>query len=1254
MPVPARDRSAPTVTAPPLPSAPPPDHRGRGQLHALAAGADTIQRRFEAQADCTPDAIALEDGIRRFTYRELDARADALGHALEQAGLVPGELVGVLLERSLAAIIAMLAILKAGGAYLPLDPAHPRERLRTLLADAGARLVLVAPGSGVARDLGGLTALEVDERQAAPMSARGAPRRRPGGGPEDLAYVMYTSGSTGVPKGVEILHRGVLRLVVGADYARFAGETFLQLAPLAFDAATFEVWGALLNGGRLVVMTGQATPAMIRRTIAAHRVTTLWLTAGLFQLLADGPLAELRGLRQLLAGGDVLSVTHVLRVLQGLPQLRLINGYGPTENTTFTCCHTVAEPLGATVPIGRPIRGTTVAILDDQLRPLPAGAIGEICTGGLGLARGYRGRPGLTAEAFVTVTGADGSARRLYRTGDLGLMRPDGVLEFISRTDRQVKIRGNRVEIGEIEVALLRHPLLRAALVVAVGGDAFERALHAYVVPRGTVAPSAAELRDFLAAQLPPFMVPAAFVVLAELPLTANGKIDRAALPAAGLRPASARLAAGAPALPALEAKLLAVWAQVLQVPDLTRDDSLGALGVNSLTAAHLVDEIQRACGRAPALSALTEETTVRLLARALEQGGGEPAADAILRLHEQGGGQPFFYLHGDMHGIGMYCHHLAEVLGSAVPFYALPTCRLDQTEYALSVAEMAALHLRTLRMLRPAGPYRLGGYCNGGVIATAMAELLRSQGEQVTVLVLIDAEAAYPRLRWCRRLAQLLRLAGASEDRRIAAFRRIANAFTNAIADPAALPARGLRAQAAGSSAARRARSGAGCAGSARARARARAAPTPSGATSSPPTCGRWRPSAPSPGMDGWCCCSPTNMPPAPRPSARCGARSQASSPWAPSPATIPSRSASTSAPPPAPYARRWSPAADRPRASRGAPAPGCPPLPAGSGRAALQLAHGGGVACAQGPGRRRVEVQLIAAVGELGGGDHGVMRELALQGMQDGIEGGGRLRVVSLEHRQFAGDEGHLGACQILAQALDQRGELLGVGGGGAAGGLALVPQDALQRALGERREGAREHVIVGMGLGRGIGRTRHPDRDRGAADRAGDEADALARRSRGHGPAEREPGPDAGSRLVEMEGIGSRDPLALLGEHEHARVGLRALRIDLAAPGHVGLADQQVELEVGIRRAAGARAHAGQAEQQGAEQEQAAEGGQGRLGSGHGQVPLRPRWLLPAHFNGELARRRRGTRARARHPRRCRPSAAGSPRAPSCRVR
>jgi amino acid adenylation domain-containing protein len=754
---------------------------------AEALGELTIQRCFEEQADRTPDAIAVEDAVRRLSYRELDSRANALCHVLVQAGLAPGELVGVLLERSLAAIIGMLAILKAGGAYLPLDPGHPRDHLRTLLADAGARLVLVAPGSVLAQDLSGITAVDVDESR--PQTPEVARRPR-AGGPEDLAYVMYTSGSTGVPKGVEILHRGVLRLVVGADYAELAGETFLQLAPLAFDAATFEVWGALLNGGRLVVMTGQATPVMIRRAIATHRVTTLWLTAGLFQLLADGPLAELQGLRQLLAGGDVLSVTHVRRVMQGLPRLRLINGYGPTENTTFTCCHTVTEPLGATVPIGRPIHGTTVAILDDQLRPLPAGTIGEICTGGDGLARGYRGRPGQTKEAFVTVPGADGTRQRLYRTGDLGLMRPDGVVEFISRTDRQVKIRGNRVEIGEIEITLLRHPLLRAALVVAAGGDARERALHAYVVPRGQVAPTAQELRDFLSALLPPFMVPAAFVVLDALPLTANGKIDRAALPAVNQRSASARLNSGASELTPLERQLLAVCAGVLKVSDLTRDDSLGSLGVNSLTAAHLVDEIQRACGRAPALTALTEETTVRQLARMLSEGGGGPSAQTVLRLHEQGGGEPFFYLHGDMLGSGLYSHHLAEVLGSEVPFYALPTCQLGHTQRSLSVSEMAELHLQTLRSLRPSGPYRLGGYCNGGVIATAMAQLLRAQGEQVSILVLIDAEAAYPRLWRCRLLAQLLRLVGAGEDRRIAAFRRIANTTVNATA----LPTRGLR----------------------------------------------------------------------------------------------------------------------------------------------------------------------------------------------------------------------------------------------------------------------------------------------------------------------------------------------------------------------------------------------------------------------------------------------------------------------------
>src|SRR5436305_5922876 len=446
--------------------------------------AASIPALFAEQAARRPDAPALlgpEPGAV-LTYRELDERSAVLAGELVRQGVERGYLVGIFAERSPELVIALLAILRAGGAYLPLDPAYPRERLALMLADAGEPLVLVQPG--------------LADRLPAP--ARTPPLQVPGvpGAPAvpfsggDLAYVLYTSGSTGTPKGVAVSHRSVVRLVRDTNYAAFGpDEVFLLMAPLSFDPSTFELWGALLNGGRLAILPpGEVSLDGLERTVRDFGVTTLWLTSGLFHLVVDERPAALAPLRRLLAGGDVLSPPHVARLRRELPALSLIDGYGPTENTTFTTCGEVgeAEP-GAAVSIGRPIANTRVLVLGRDLEPLPVGAPGELYAGGDGLALGYLGRPGLTAAAFVPAPcGAPGE--RLYRTGDLVRWLPDGRLDFLGRLDGQVKVRGFRVELGEIEAVLARQPGVREAVVLARsdrsdGSDRSVRSLVAFAVP---------------------------------------------------------------------------------------------------------------------------------------------------------------------------------------------------------------------------------------------------------------------------------------------------------------------------------------------------------------------------------------------------------------------------------------------------------------------------------------------------------------------------------------------------------------------------------------------------------------------------------------------------------------------------------------------------------------------------------------------------------------------------------------------------
>ncbi len=503
-----------------------------------------VHRLFEEQAAARPDATAVVWDGGALTYGELDRRAGRIARRLRRLGVGLESRVTVCAERSAELVVALLGALKAGAAYLPLDPSYPRERLALLLADA-APAALVGPRRLLAALPGTAPRLAIedafDDADAAP-AAPAAPTSMDVP-PEGLAYVLYTSGSTGTPKGVEVSHRAVVRLVREAGYAAFGpGEVYLQLVPMSFDVATFELWGPLLNGGLLALLPpGPYTLADLYAAVARHGVTTLWLTAGVFHLAVEEGIAPLGGLRQLLAGGDVLSRPHVLRALAALPAVEIVDGYGPTENTTFSTTHRLRGGLGPgepSVPIGRPVAASRAYVLDGALSPLPVACVGELYVGGAGVARGYLGRPELTAERFLPDPFGLAGEDRLYRTGDLARWRPDGMLDFLGRRDFQVKVRGFRVEPAEVESALLGHPGVREAVVTAAADAAGGHRLIAYYVAEGGGGPATEELAAGLRARLPEHMVPGTFVRLPELPLNANGKVDRRALPAVD-RPAS-------------------------------------------------------------------------------------------------------------------------------------------------------------------------------------------------------------------------------------------------------------------------------------------------------------------------------------------------------------------------------------------------------------------------------------------------------------------------------------------------------------------------------------------------------------------------------------------------------------------------------------------------------------------------------------------------------------------------------------------
>ncbi|GJG89205.1 hypothetical protein tb265_43860 [Gemmatimonadetes bacterium T265] len=605
----------------------------------------TVHAAFEAQVDRAPYAVAVRHGGRGTTYAELDARANRLARALHDRGFGVGTAVGVCLQRTPELIVALLAILKAGATYVPLEASYPAERLAVLLRACASPVVVTDAAHAPAVPPGAWAVVRVDAAEVrAEVEARSAERVDATAGPGTRAYVMFTSGSTGEPKGVEVPHRAIVRLVCDVDYVALgAAHTVLHAAPLGFDASTFEIFGPLLTGG-VCALHGERvpTPEGLARAIAADGVTTMWLTAGLFNAVIDEAPGALRGLRQLLTGGEALSVSHVRRAQDVLDGTQLINGYGPTETTTFAACYAIPSPLPeacASVPIGFAIRETTLRVLDDAGRPVSRGGTGELYIGGAGVALGYLGRPDLTAERFVPDAFSDVPNARLYRTGDLVRALPDGALEFVGRVDDQVKISGYRIEPREIAAALRRDPRVRDAAVVARAvGEGLPKRLVAYVVAAGGGRSEAASLREALRATLPEYLVPAAFVWVSALPLTANGKLDVRALPAPDAEAAPARAATNADGTDA--ARLIAqVWAELLGVRHVAPDDNVFDLGATSLLVVRARARLQARLGVEIPVAHFFQHRTPRALAERL--GGGVGAGRARGRIVVRADGMP-------------------------------------------------------------------------------------------------------------------------------------------------------------------------------------------------------------------------------------------------------------------------------------------------------------------------------------------------------------------------------------------------------------------------------------------------------------------------------------------------------------------------------------------------------------------------------------------------------------------------------------
>ncbi|HKX19634.1 MAG TPA: amino acid adenylation domain-containing protein [bacterium] len=718
-----------------------------------APPAARIHELFEAQVARSPEAVAVTFDGRSLTYRQLNERANQLAHHLRKHGVGPDVLVGLCLERSLEMSVGVIGILKAGGAYVPLDPTYPQHRLTVMLHEAHIAVVVTQQRLAHRLTGRGATVVRLDADRAA-IAQEDSHDPAAGATADHLFYVVFTSGSTGIPKGVMIPHRSVSNFVAWMQDAFPIDRTdvVFQKTPFTFDMSVWELCAPLLVGARLVMAQpeGQRDCRYLVDAIRAEGVTQLHVVPTLLQAMAEERDFEAcTSLRRIFSAGEALSRGLVDRVRAQL-EVELINLYGPTEGNVDTFWVAGPEPTADFVPIGRPIANTHVYVLDAHMQPVPIGVPGDVYVGGAGVARGYLGNAALTAERFLQNPFAAEAGGRLYKTGDRGRYLPDGNLEFLGRLDHQVKLRGFRIELGEIEATLGAHPDVRDAAVVLREEPSGETRLVGYVLPRGA-APTGNALRQFLRAKLPEHMVPSAFVALPSLPLTSSGKVDRRKLPAPdAARPAPAYVGPR----DEVERRLVEVWEEILGVHPVGVTDNFFDLGGHSLLAARLMDSIQRTVGRKLPLAMLFEHATVQDLAQALGRQPRESLTSAVTAIHQDGCRRPFFFLDGDYLGGGLYCRELARAVGEDQPFFALhshgPNGRVPG-----SIEAMAADHVATMRALQPHGPYLLGGYCHGGLIAFQMAQQLRGVGERVDLLVLLDAAIRNTSL--CARIFRVL-----------------------------------------------------------------------------------------------------------------------------------------------------------------------------------------------------------------------------------------------------------------------------------------------------------------------------------------------------------------------------------------------------------------------------------------------------------------------------------------------------------------
>ncbi len=705
-----------------------------------------IHQLFEAQVERTPNAVAAIFGAKQITYRQLNCQANQLADRLHQIGVTADVLVGILVERSIELLVGLLGILKAGGAYVPLDPSYPPARLGFMLADAGVEILVTRSEllAAIPSDLAQVVCLDLDWQQGEDYCPENIDR---GCHSQQLAYVLYTSGSTGQPKGVAIEHRNVVNFLLSMRHAPGIKpeDTLAAVTTISFDIAALELYLPLIVGAKVVIVTREIAidANLLLATLQQYQTTILQATLATWQLLLAGGWDRSYPLKAL-CGGEALPAVLAHQILATGSELW--NLYGPTETTIWSTIYQVSATKSVTssdetlISIGRPIANTQTYILNHQLQPVPIGVPGELYLGGAGLCRGYLHRPDLTAAKFISHPFSTATSARLYQTGDLARYSSDGKIEFLGRIDDLVKIRGFRIELGEIETALSQHSAISQAVVMAREINPGDRSLIAYIVPHQDSAPTPNECRSFLRDKLPEYMIPAVFVLLETLPLTANGKIDRRALPIperTSLEPASTFVTP----TDGLELQLTKMWERVLGIGSIGTSDNFFDLGGHSLLAVRLFAEIGTTFNQNLPLATLFHSPTIAQLATILRQ-PGSTTWSSLVPIAARGSKPPLFCAH-PVGGNVLEYYPLAAHLGAAQPIYGLQSLGLDGEQGPLTrIEDMAASYIREIQTVQPHGPYFLAGYSFGALVAFEIACQLERQGETIGLLASIDNPA--------------------------------------------------------------------------------------------------------------------------------------------------------------------------------------------------------------------------------------------------------------------------------------------------------------------------------------------------------------------------------------------------------------------------------------------------------------------------------------------------------------------------------